>query len=97
MPKGDPLTYAVDAERNLEGLATELARMGADEQTVNAVSQMADVTRKIVKALGKGQAETGDQQPPYPEQQPAQAQPRTIGEATSALHSDMQQSAQQRA
>lgn len=88
MPAGDPLTYAVDAERNLEGLATELAKAGADDKTVAVVTEMAETTRKIVKVLGKGQAQTADNAPPAPE-----PQPRTIDEATNQLHSDMQRSA----
>jgi hypothetical protein len=81
VPAGDPLSYAVEAEKNLEALATELAKAGADDQTVTAVTQMADTCRKIVGVLGKGQAETSDLEP---------AAPRSIDEATTALHGDMQ-------
>lgn len=84
MPKGDLHSYAVDAEANLENLATGLAEVGADPRTVEAVSQMAQVVRKIVKALGKGQEQTADTEPPAPEEAPPE-QPQTIGQATDQL------------
>lgn len=96
MPAGNPLQYAVEAEKNLEALATEFSRMGADEATVDAVTQMAEVCRKIVKTLGEGQEETGDDEPPAPAEQPAPEQPRTVGEATEQLHAETRQSAQRR-
>lgn len=91
--------YAVDAEANLEKLATGLAQAGADQQTVAAVSKMAEVTRKLVKALGKGQEQSGDNQPPAPEQAPSpeqqpQARP-TMDSATHDLHQQMIARAQQ--
>lgn len=89
MPEGNPLTSAVEAEANLEKLATSLAQLGADENTVKAVSQMADVVRKIVAALGKGQEETGDDEPPA-EEAPAEG-PKTVGQATDELHQETQQ------
>lgn len=95
MPAGNPHQYAVDAEANLEKLATELAQAGADPGTVKVVTQMADVTRKIVKALGKGQAATGDNEPPEP--QPAE-QPQgreTMDSATSGLQAEAQARAAQ--
>jgi hypothetical protein len=85
VPAGNPHEYAVEAEANLEKLATELARAGADDQTVAAVEQMADVTRKIVKALGAGQADTGDGEPPAPEPEP---EPQNFDEAATALHQE---------
>lgn len=65
---------AVEAEKCLEKLATELAQAGADEGTVKAVTQMADVARKIVVGLGKGQAATGDNQPPAPDAETSPAE-----------------------
>lgn len=54
---------ALGAEKNLEALATGLAQNHADPGAVKAVSQMADVMRKILSAMGKqAQAE----QPPAP-------------------------------
>lgn len=82
------LETAVQAEKHLEQLATGLAQQGADEATVKTVGQMAEVTRKIVTALGKGQENTADNEPPAPEAQPAPAadeQPRTIAEATNQI------------
>lgn len=95
--------HAVQAEKHLEQLATGLAKVQADEGTVQTVSKMADVARKIVSALGAGQEETSDAEPPAPgpetpapgEGAPA-AQPHTMDSATSALHQDMQASAAKR-
>lgn len=79
---------AVNAEQNLEQLATGLAQQGADEQTVNAVSQMAAVVRKIVSALGKGQEGTGDAEGPAedaaPTEEPEQ-RPRSFDEAARTM------------
>lgn len=83
---------ALGAEKNLEQLATGLAQAGADKQTVAAVSKMAEVTRGIVKALGKGQEQTGDTQPPAeppaPQAAPPEQQPQrpTMTSATADLH-----------
>ena len=65
---------ALQAEKHLEALATGLAQAGAPEGAVNAVTKMASVTRDIVKSLGKGQEQTGDKQPPAPQDKP-QGQP----------------------
>lgn len=73
---------AQNAESALEKLATGLAQAGAGETTIKAVSQMAEVTRRIVSALGTGQEETGDDEPP------AQESPRDFGEATDQMVSD---------
>lgn len=109
MPDQDPHAYAVAAEENLERLATELARMGADDNTVNAISQMASVTRQVIKGLGRGQVETGDDEPPRREQPQAAPAPEdqaplpddqsgqaaNFDEATAALQSAAQARAQQ--
>lgn len=78
--------YALAAESNLEKLATGLAQAGVDEGTVGAVTQMADATRKIVKALGKGQEATGDEEAPAPEE-PAEesAPPQSFDEASKTM------------
>lgn len=84
MQQGDLHAYAVQAEANLEKLATGLAQAGADDGTVQAVEKMADVTRKIVTALGRGQEQTADNEPPEP--QPEQPRRReTIDSATNSL------------
>jgi hypothetical protein len=89
MPAGDPFSYAVAAEENLEKLATELGRLGADEGTIEAVSQMADGVRQIVSVLGKGQQETGDDElPPEPA-------PSNYDEAAAQTQAMMQESAAQ--
>lgn len=96
MPSASSLhEHAVQAEAHLEQLATGLAKAGADEGTIQAVSQMADVTRKIVTALGKGQEATGDEEPaaPPPEREP---QRHTMDSAAAGLHQDMQASAAKR-
>lgn len=90
MPAGNLHAYAVGAEQNLEKLATGLAQAGVDEQTIGVVSQMADVTRKLVVALGKGQEQTGDNEPPAQEGPP---QRHTMDSGAAALHQDMQRSA----
>jgi hypothetical protein len=98
MPEGNLHAYAVQAEQNVEKLATGLAQAGADPGTVKVVSQIADVLRKIIKALGKGQEVSGDQEPPAqeqpapPPQEPPQqpARPRTIQDATAELHQETQ-------
>jgi hypothetical protein len=91
---------AVDAEKNLEQLATGLAQAGADQGTVQAVTKMAEVTRQIVKALGAGQSQTADAapaaQPAPPSQPPPQAgpaRPETMDSATAALHHSAQAAA----
>ena len=89
--------HAVQAEAHLEALATGLAKAGADDATIKAVSQMADVTRRIVKVLGQGQEQTGPQEPPAPQPAPQQPQqPQTMDSATQSLHNDMRASAAQR-
>jgi plasmid stabilization system protein ParE len=93
MPKGNLHAYAVAAEENLEKLATGLAQAGADEGTVDAVEKMADVTRKIVTALGAGQERTGDQEPAEP--QPEQRR-ETMDSATDALAREARAKAEKR-
>lgn len=84
--------HALQAEKHLEQLATGLSKAGADEGTIQTVTKMADVARKIVSALGAGQEHTSDTEPPA-EPAPAPAQPHTMASATDALHKDMQASA----
>lgn len=74
---------AVQAEAALEKLATELASAGLDKPTVDTVSKMASVTRRIVQALGQGQEQTADDAPPAPQQ------PQTLDSATSAMYAQM--------
>lgn len=99
--------HAVEAERHLEALATGLAGAGADEGAIKTVQKMADVTRQLVKALGKGQEESGDDEPPAPEEPSpeeeeaaaAQGAPapapkrRTIQSATEELRREAQRRA----
>jgi hypothetical protein len=89
------LEKAVAAEKNLEQLATGLAQGGVDQKIVDTVTQMAEVTRKIVSALGKGQEGTGDGQPPVQAQDQGQsaqgqAQPDTFASATDAVAKSQQ-------
>lgn len=86
--------HAVQAEKHAEALATGLAQAQADPATVKVVTQCADVFRKIVMALGKGQEGTGDNEPraePPPEEQPPR---ETVGSATDALAAEAQRRAQ---
>lgn len=85
---------AVQAEKALEALATGLGQVGAPPDTVKAVSKMADVTRQIVSALGKSNAEPTPEPAGPP---PAPEGGHTIDSATGALHADMQKSAAERA
>lgn len=81
---------ALQAEKHLEALATGLGQVGASPATIKAVSQMAEVTRQIVSALGKGQEDTGDEEPS------SEAQPTphdTIGQAAGETGEAMQASA----
>lgn len=79
--------HAVAAERHLEQLATGLGQAGADNQVVQTFSKMADVARKLVVALGRGQEVSGDNEPPADEavMPPPPSQPRTIQGATEEL------------
>lgn len=84
-------SIAINAEEALEQLATGLASAQADPAAVQTVEKMAAVTRKIVKALGQGQEETGDEEPPAPEAQPAPPpRRRTIQSATEDLRREAQ-------
>lgn len=104
--------HALQAEQHLEALATGLAKAGADPAAIQTVTKMASVTRKLISALGKGQEETGDKEPPADEEAPPEEdgppqpqdgppppgdqQPHTLDSATAALHRDAQNAAQKR-
>ena len=88
--------HALQAEKHLEQLATGLAAAGVAPNQVQTVSKMADVCRQIVQQLGKGQEQTGDNEPPGAAQEPSEpggpegGEPRhTMESATDALHRDM--------
>lgn len=66
---------ALAAEEALEQLATGLAQAGVDEQTVEAVEQCAAIARKVVEALGRGQEQTADDEPPVEEPVPEEPAP----------------------
>lgn len=80
--------HAVQAEKHLEQLATGLAKEGMDDAVVQTVTKMADVARKLVSALGKGQESTGDAEPPAPVPAPQPA-PRSTAEAAGQIQNDM--------
>jgi hypothetical protein len=84
MPAGDPFTYAQAAQENLEKLATELARAGADDDTVDAISEMATAVNQVVSVLGEGQQTTGDDEP-------AEAPPQNYDEAAAQTSAMMQE------
>ena len=81
---------ALAAEKNAEALATGLAQANADPGVVKAVTQCADLLRRVVGVLGQGQG----QQPSQPQAQPGPAQPQppahTMDSATAALHAQAQ-------
>lgn len=78
---------AVSAEGSLEQLATGLGEAGAPPETVEAVTQMADVMREIVKALGAQDEPPveGELPPEDPAAAPEPAGPATIGEAVDSM------------
>jgi phosphoheptose isomerase len=47
-------TFAITAEKNLEQLATGIATVGADDNTIKGISQMADACRTIAVKLAQG-------------------------------------------
>lgn len=74
--------YALDAEKNLEKLATGLAHAGVDKSVTSAVTKMADSMRKIVQAMGKTQ--------PPPEAEPeAPAERETMDSAADGMIDDV--------
>lgn len=76
---------AVTAEGALEKLATALGEAGAPPETVQGVTQMAEVLREVVKALGEPMAEEeAAMAAPAPEATDP-AQPATIGEAVDSM------------
>lgn len=87
---------AVVIESWVEKLATEMAHAGVDQNTVGVLSKIADVMRRLVSALGKGQEETGDEEPPAPEEPAPAEQPRDIQGATQQMHQEMVQRARAR-
>jgi hypothetical protein len=89
---------ALVVESWTEKLATEMAHAGVDKNTVQVVSKIADVFRRLVSALGQGQEQTGDSEgPPEDQAEPAAADaaapPRDIHGATQAMHQEMIQRA----
>lgn len=91
-PAGSLHEHALQAEKHLEQLATGLTSAGADPSAIKAVTQMAEVCRKLVSAFGKGQEATGDKEPPAD----TRPQPRNTMEAAQQLHQDVQANAAQR-
>ena len=85
---------AVQAEKYVEKLCTELAKLGASDETVKACEQMAEVLRKIVTALGKGAEHAPDEEGPPPEEEAAP--PKDYKEAAGQTHQMMQEAAAKR-
>lgn len=79
---------AVEAEKSAEALATALAHEGASEPTVKQITTCADIFRQVVQALGKGQEETGDEEPA--------GEPASIDQAAGETGEAMQSAAAQR-
>ena len=78
---------ALEAEKSTEQLATAIAQAGASEQIVAQITQAAELLRTIVQALGRGQEETGDNEP---------AGEGGLGQAAAETHQAMQAAAAQR-
>lgn len=72
--------FAVDAEQNVEKLATGLAQVGAPEPTVKTVSQIADALRTIAKSLA-----SAAQAAPAPEPTPGPEPRHTMASATNDM------------
>lgn len=70
---------AVDAEKNLEQLATGLAQAGANEAAVDALTSMAEAVRRIAKSLVA----------PEPDPADAADEPPTMNSATDELTSQL--------
>jgi hypothetical protein len=87
-------TLANAANTAAERLATALAAAGAPEEVVSQVTASADLFDKITEALGKGQEQTGDEEPAPDEEIPGAepvtpTRPRTIQGAAEEMHNDM--------
>lgn len=84
-------TYALNAERNLEQLATGLASVGAQDTAVKAISTMAHSCRQIAAQLAKGGTQDQNAQQPAQPAPDQQGPPRTMDEAAQRMQSRMQQ------
>lgn len=114
VPDKDPTNLhdlAVDAQTDIQKLATGLAHAGAAPAAVAQLTKMSDILSQVVKALAEGpplgQGAPGAEQPPpgpaAPQQPPAPpaAPPEaphapTLHAAAQGLHQAMIASAQQR-
>lgn len=79
----------VETEKNLETIATELGKLGADDSAVKFFSQAADVTRKVCQGLAKNMQ---SEEPPAPaeEERPA----GSVDEAADRMMSRRESAAQ---
>lgn len=75
---------ALDAEKELEKLATYLAQAGVDNQIVDTVGGMADAMRQIAKSVGKP-----SKQGEAPVEQEAPQKRETMDTATNSLVDDV--------
>jgi hypothetical protein len=73
---------AVDAEKALEKLATELAHAGAPKNVTGTVTKMADAVRSIV-------TNTGGKPAPAAQPAPQPSQPHTMSSAANSLVADV--------
>ncbi len=71
--------HAIEAGKHLEQLATGLASGGADPAAVDAVTSMAEATRRIAKSLVA----------PAPDPADAADEPPTMNSATDELTSQL--------
>lgn len=76
---------AMDANKSLEKLATELGKSGAPDDVVSAVSKMADMTGELARSYANldfgGQPPAGQAGPPAAESAPRE----TMASATAGL------------
>lgn len=88
---------ALGAEKYLEALATGLSEAGASPQTIKAVTQMAEVTRQIVAALGKGASNAPDEAAPPEEAEEKPSNPHgSYDKAAAETHEAMTSAAAKR-
>lgn len=83
----DVHALAVAAYDATEKLATALGAEGASEDVLSNVTKCGELFKQITEALGRGQEETGDNEP---------AGPGSLDQAAAETHSAMQQAAAKR-
>ena len=83
----------VETEKNLERIATELGKLGADDGAVKAFTNMAEVVRRVCQGLAKNMQQ--EEPPAEAEEAAPEGQPRTIDEAANRMMARREAAAQQ--